>query len=224
MLPTPFFRPYVAMCGRIDVDPVDLLSVAANESRCDPAARNRYKRKDGVIVVVAAGLWQLTAVAAPGVRWIAANLEGFAALSAEMQLPYWERYFAPHKGKLVNAAAAYVCTYLPALLDLAGNPDALLCSQDGRTDSPYTFKREDVIGWYAGNLSFDPHRTGEIRVHQLTEAIARSCAAMGDTWTGYVASIHAAQPAAPIDVTDGGDDAPVFVGPPPSSRDPEEQS
>jgi hypothetical protein len=173
-------------------DPVDLLAVAANESSLDPAAYNKGGR--------AAGLWQMTPPAAPGMGWPKDDTQSFTRLSAAAQMPYWRRYFAPHKGQLVSRAACYVCTYLPALLHLAGDPNALLCSIDGRTDDTrHKWTKPQVVSWYMGNLGFDPHvgrpaqRTGEIRVRQLTAAIDRSCAALGTRWTDAVALVNAAK-------------------------------
>lgn len=187
-------------------DPLDLLAVAANESGLNPAAWNKGGR--------AAGLWQMTPVAAPGMMWPANDTESFTRLSAAEQMPYWRRYFAPHKGRLVSRAACYVCTYLPAGICLAGDPNALLCSDDGRTDIPPPaggrWTKAQVISWYMGNLGFDPmvgrppKRTGEIRVRQLTAKIDEACAALGQAWTDAVALVKAAQ----------GYQGPVYIAPP----------
>lgn len=204
MLPAEFFPPFVAMCRRLRCDPVDLLSVAANESGCNPAAWNARGR--------AAGLWQMTPVAAPGMGWDPADTYSFTRLSAVEQLRNWEMYFRPHAGKLVNAAACYVCTYLPAGLSTAGNPDALLCTANGRTEIPIPPGRPpwtvgQVVSWYLGNRGFDTDHDGQIHVRDLTAAIQRATAALGSTWDAYVRAIRDAEA---IDVTDHGADAPVY--------------
>lgn len=204
MLPAEFFPPFVSVCARLLCDPKHLLSVAANESGCNPAAWNEGGK--------AAGLWQLTPVAAPGVGWNPNDTRAFAQLTAVQQLPYWERYFRPHRGQLVSPAAAYVCTYLPAGMSIAGNPDALLCSKDGRTDIPpapgsHAWSTAAVVSWYKGNLGFDAKRCGEIRVRDLNAAIDRATKALGDTWLAYEREIDSL---VVVDVTDGGLDAPVY--------------
>lgn len=185
MLQASFWPIFVAGCARLKVDPIDLLSVSANESGCNPAAWNAGGK--------AAGMWQMTPVAAPGMGWDPHDTHAFCNLSAEEQWPHWERYFAPHRGQLGTRAAAYLCTYLPALLNLASDPDALLCSKDGRTHATQSFARSQVISWYTGNLGFDRGRTGEIHVRDLTAAIDRSTLALGGVWADYVAAIRAEQ-------------------------------
>jgi len=215
LLPPEFWPVFVAGCARLEVDPVELLSVAANESGCDPRAWNAGGR--------AAGLFQMTPVAAPGMGWDPHDTHAFCALSAVDQWPYWERYFRPHRGRLVSRAACYLCTFLPALLDLAGEPDALLCSRDGRTHASQAFARSQVISWYEGNRGFDRTRTGEIHVRDLTAAIDRSTLALGGVWSDYVAAIHREQALRDTnpDITDGGRDRPIYVVPEPPDRDPE---
>lgn len=217
MLQPTFWPVFVAGCHRLGVDPVDLLAVAANESGCNAGAWNEGGR--------AAGLWQLTPAGAGAAGWPGDQTHRFSTLTAEEQWPFWERYFGLHREQLTSRAAAYVATYLPALLSLAGNPDALLCSKDGRTDAPHPerWSVEQRIGWYTGNKGFDHGRTGEIRVRDLTAAIDRSTLAMGGVWADYVAAIRKAQAMlAPVDVTDGGRDAPVYMAPEQPARDPQE--
>jgi hypothetical protein len=169
-----FFAPFGTMCGRLECAPVDLLSVAASESRLNPSAHNL--RGD------ASGLWQLMPSTAKGLGWDVTNdphLAAFRSLSAEAQLPWWERYFSPHRGLLVSAAACYVATFLPALLSHAGNPDYVLCGARG------------PLSWaYAANQGFDPSHKGTILVSDLTAAIDRACAALGSVWTDALAHLE----------------------------------
>lgn len=170
MLTAAFFAPFIAMCARLDVSPVDLLSVACNESRCSAEAHNPHGD--------ASGLWQLMPSTARGLGWNVdadPHLDAFRALGAVGQLPWFEKYFAPHKGKLVSAAACYVATFLPALLAHAGDPSFVLCALGG------------PLEWaYKANKGFDPRGAGRITVSDLAAAIERASAAMGATWDGYL--------------------------------------
>lgn len=193
-LPAEFFPPFVAMCGRLRVDPVDLLSVAANESGLNPCAHNPNGH--------ASGLWQMMGSTARGLGWDVANdphLDKFRALGAVGQLPWWERYFASYRGRLINASACYVATFLPAFLDHAGDPAYVLCGARG------------PLSWaYAANRGFDHTGKGTILVSDLSDAITRSCAALGSKWTDAVAQIRAAQgPIVPAD------NQPVYIAPNP---------
>src|SRR5258706_10444854 len=117
-----FFVDFVDMCERLNCDPLDLLGVAAYESGVRANAHNRNGN--------ASGLWQLMPATARGLGWNVAsdpNLEAFRGLDAVEQLPWFEKYFSPHRGKLVSAAACYVATFLPALLSHAGDSTYILC-------------------------------------------------------------------------------------------------
>lgn len=199
MISAGFPAPFLAMCATLKLrDPIDLLAVAANESGLNASAYNKGGQ--------AAGLWQLTPVAAWKAGWNpgdkGSNMPAFAALTDVAQLPYWARYFRAHTGLLVSRAACYVSTYLPAGISLGSQPMALLCSANGRTDIPVPaesmrdprFKdgwpKGWVISWYTGNLGFDSKKTGEIRVHQLEEAIDRSARALGAKWSQAVQMVR----------------------------------
>lgn len=225
MLPPEFWPVFVAGCARIDVDPIDLLAVAANESGLKPGAWNEGGR--------AAGLWQLTPAGAGAAGWPKDQTHRFSTLTAVEQWPFWEHYFGLpwRRGKLVNKAACYVCTGWPAGLSIAGISGALLCSADGRTDIPlpkeypHGWPKAEVIGWYNGNRGFDRKKTGEIRVRDLTAAIDRSTLALGGAWADCVAAIHREQARVrdtkpELDVTDGGNCSPLYMSPEQPERDP----
>lgn len=96
----------------------------------------------------------------------------FAQLSAVDQLAWAKVYYGAHRGALTSAAACYVSTFLPALLSHAieVGPDFVLCGANG----PFSWA-------YAGNAAaFDPEKTGEIRLRNLTARIDRVCA--GERW------------------------------------------
>ena len=170
--PSSFYMKFVAMCQRRKVSPQNLLMVAMNESGVNPASHNPNGH--------ASGLWQLMPATARGLGWdfTDRDLSKFRQLSAEEQLPWFERYYAPHTGKLVSTAACYVCTFLPADLDLAANPDAVLVQKDGRR------------GWaYSVNASFDINNDMKIQVHELDDAIRRACS--GPRWATIAAELAA---------------------------------
>lgn len=220
MLPVEFWPVYDAGCRRIDVNPVDLLAVAANESGLNPRAWNAGGE--------AAGLWQLTPAGAGAAGWPRDQTHRFSSLTAVEQWPFWETYFRRFKGRLRTRAACYMATFLPALLALAADDGALLCSAAGLTDGVGPWSKHDVQGWYNGNRGFDRARTGEIRVRDLTAAIDRSTLALGGVWADCVAAIEREQAklrdtVPELDVTDGGQNAPVYMAPEfdPTDRDPE---
>lgn len=211
-----FWPVYIAGCARIDVNPVDLLAVAANECGLNPHAWNEGGR--------AGGLWQLTPAGAGAAGWPADQTHRFSTLSAREQWPFWERYFGRFRGHLRTRAACYVSTFLPSLLALATDDDALLCSRDGRTDGVGRWTPLDVRGWYEGNRGFDVAGKGEIRVRDLTAAIDRSCMRLGGVWADAVAAIQREQARTRETVPEvfaGPEDAPVYMAPEPPERDPE---
>ncbi len=102
----------------------------------------------------------------------------FRTLSAVQQLPWAERYYAPHRGKLVNAAACYVATFLPADLELAADSEAVLSQKGGRR------------GWaFALNASFDANHDYRITVGELEQAIERAC--VGARWAAIRDALRA---------------------------------
>lgn len=166
---------FLAMCSRLAVNPLHLLGVGMNESGMRASADN----PDGN----ASGLWQLMPDTARGLGWEIGDCEGrdghpplwnFRSLSPTAQLPWFERYYAPHKGKLVSRAACYVCTFLPADLDLASDPQAVLV--DKSESDPKQWRR----GWaYSSNMSFDANHDLKIQVFELEDAIVRALAGAG---------------------------------------------
>lgn len=103
--------------------------------------------------------------------------EAFRALTAEAQLPYVERYYAPHKGRLTSVAAIYVCTFLPAFLGHANEPTFVLCGAAG------------PLAWaYKANSGFDTAHKGTITPTDLVAAVARAC--VGGRWAEIVARMQ----------------------------------
>lgn len=94
----------------------------------------------------------------------------FRTLDADGQLPWLERYYTPHKGKLVNATAVYLGTFTPAWIDHASEPGFVLCAADGRHDGPGIDTATSRV-WYAANRGLDKNRDGAITVSDLTTTI-----------------------------------------------------
>lgn len=150
---------------------------------------------------------------ARGLGWDVTNdphLDAFRALGAVGQLVWWEKYFSAYRGKLVNRAACYTATFLPAFLSHAADPAYVLCGARG----PLTWA-------YNANQGLDPTHKGTITVADLTAAIDRATKAMGNVWLAYVDCIKSNSPAIPDSPIVGNDDAPVYMAPEQPDRDPE---
>lgn len=181
---------YLSMCERLQCAPLDLLGVAMSESGVRADACNPHG--------FASGLWQMMPDTALGLGWGPGDcrpsvgsvpLTRFRALGATGQLYWFEPYFAAHRGKLVSAAACYVATFLPADLELAGDPDALLVQKDGRR------------GWaYSSNSVFDANHDYCIQVRELDDAIHRN--ARGERWRLLVEMLGLPQEEVPIEPYD----------------------
>lgn len=187
-----FKAAYLAMCNRLQTRPLDLGGVAANESGLyagDPdSARDRLAHNpDGH----ASGLWQVMPDIARGLGWDPADCAGadghtplwrFRRLTPTQQLPWFERYFSPYKGKLVSRAACYVATFMPADLGLAADPNAVLV--DKSEADPKQWRR----GWaYSSNAGFDENHDLKIQVCELEDAIRR--AARGPRWQAFTSML-----------------------------------
>lgn len=153
-LPDEFFSRLVRVCDDVACAPGDLLAVMMNESGIRPDAHNPNGDASGLI--------QFMPFVLRNLGWTQGDA-AFRKLSAAEQLVFVRRYFAPHKGRLANATAVYLATFLPALLPHASEPDFALVVSGGR------------LGWaYAPNLGFDRNHDGEIRVDELTYALSRA--------------------------------------------------
>lgn len=153
-LPHAFFVKLVTVCEDLQCEPADMLAVMQNESGIRPDAHNPHGDASGLI--------QFMPFILPGLGW-ANGSPAFRALSAVDQLPFVRRYFSPYVGRLVNATALYLATFLPALLSHASEPDYELAVKDGR------------LGWaYSPNIGFDVDRDGAITVRELGLAIDRA--------------------------------------------------
>jgi len=168
------------LCDDVGAEYFDMLSVLYAESGFFTTAHNPSAS--------ASGLNQLMADTAAGLGWDRDDcypsvtsgrspLARYRSLSYEAQLEWVHRYFANHRGKLINQAAIYTCNFLPSDLHLAADPQAVLVQKDGRR------------GWaYTANAGLDANGDYIIRVHELTDAIRRSC--VGTRWNTLTAEFR----------------------------------
>lgn len=137
---------------------LDYLMVANAESGILARARNPATN--------ASGLFQLMPANMPALGWTRGH-EAFRALTATEQLPYFRRYFSPHRGKMLTAVGVYVATFLPAFVAHAGEADYVLVARRGLPDQH--------LGWaYEANAVFDANNDGRITVGELALAIERN--------------------------------------------------
>jgi hypothetical protein len=183
-----FFAKLVAACGRLGCSPTDLTSVWLYESVVRSDAWNHNPR-DPEHSSNASGLCQLMPMNFAGVGWTAVGADGkpdhagFRALTAEQQLPYVERYYKPHTGKLTDNVQCYVATFLPALLDTDPSMGTVLC----RKDDPNVKLR--LAQAYRGNVGFDVEKKGYITRGDLARAIDTAKAAHKARWAEIVERI-----------------------------------
>jgi hypothetical protein len=92
-----FFVQLKQTCGRLRCAPEDLLGVMESESSVQPSAQNPKGNATGLI--------QFMPDTLKGLGWTAGPDE-FKGLTAEQQLPFVERYFAPHISQGLTSACA----------------------------------------------------------------------------------------------------------------------
>ena len=209
------FDQELARIARVELrcDPMDLARPLFNESGLSYKAHNPNGDAAGIFQAMPA---TLRGLGFPG------DWRDFTKLDALAQLPWLQRYYAPHAGRLVNATAVYMATFCPAFLGHASEPEWVICGS--RPSDP----RRD---WYLPNIGLDPKvgdprtRKGWIRVSDLTAAIAR--ADVGPRWDEIAVRITMAdslfwgpRTSAPDPVMDPrnalvGAAAPSLVGPQP---------
>lgn len=170
-LDSAFYNRMAEVAQRIasaDQDPKEvearILCVCMSESGVHAAARNPSSEASGLIQFMPSKLQDLGWHSGP---------ENFRRLSAADQVPFVEAYFWPARGKIVSTAAAYVWTFLPADLQLAADPNAVLVQKGGRRS------------WaFAQNSAFDANGDAKIVVRELDKAIERQC--RGPRWEEIV--------------------------------------
>jgi hypothetical protein len=157
-----FFTSLAAMAARLGASPKDFLAVWYNESGVRATARNKAGN--------ASGIFQIMPAIARGLGWDPqdTDLTRYRLLTATEQLPWAEKYYRPHAGKLGGIAAVYLANFLPALLAHADDMAYVLASHDMRS----------AIYW--ANRSFDATNKGSIVVADLEAATVRAC--QGARW------------------------------------------
>ena len=176
-----FFEDLRGIAERLQTDGLVLLSVMMSEAGVSAQAHNPNGDASGLIQFMPATLARL--------GWTKSHAE-FRKLTADAQLPYVEKYFAPHAGSLQTVAQCYVATFLPALLPYAKDPNYVLCAKSGQ------------LGWaYDANTVFDSNKDGKIQVKELEQAVCRNC--VGPRWEQVKArfSGDGLQSAKPADLT-----------------------
>lgn len=160
-----FFMQIKATCQRLKCAPEDLLGVMESESGVRPSAQNPNGKATGLI--------QFMPNTLVGLHWTAGPDE-FAKLSAEEQLPFVERYFAPYVSQgLGSAGRLYQATFLPATLPNS-DESTVIAAPGGPNGQAY-----------AANKVLDTNGDGRITVGDLTARIdkvrtgARWAAVMG---------------------------------------------
>jgi hypothetical protein len=152
---------YVRFCDDLLIGDVSVpLQVWANESNCKASAHNTNGD--------ASGIFQLMPSTAKDIGYPVAadpHLAAFRALGVAGQLVWAERYYNPHRGQISTVARFYLCTFLPALLSCADDPNHVLAGKDGPLAWAYN------ANW----VSFDPgHATGTITPASLVAAAHRA--------------------------------------------------
>jgi hypothetical protein len=145
-----FFQELKAISARLGSDPGDLLAVMVSESNVDPKAQNPHGKATGLI--------QFMPQTLKGLGWTAGPDE-FRTLSAEQQLPYVEKYYRPHRGKLTSAGRLYQATFLPATLK--NSTESTVIAAPGGPNAKA----------YAANKGLDTNKDGVITVSDLTERL-----------------------------------------------------
>lgn len=190
------------LAERLGIQWIDLVAVMANESGCLPDPPHRGPAR---------GLIQFEPDTLEGLGW-KGRPDAFAMKEVAQQLEYVEAYYRPYaRAGLLRPGlgALYTATFLPALLGHAGDRGFVLCGVNG----PYAWA-------YAGNKGFDRTKKGTITVQDLIDAAER---ALNDTPLAQeiVTRLHAIEdmsaPALAVDVTDGGEDEPLFTSPAPAN-------
>jgi len=174
--PPEFYKAHIKVCEEdLKCDPWHLLRVEMSESGVSAIAHNdNPKNLPPDQRFNASGLLQFMPATMSGMQFHpeltpASRAAEFRKLSATQQVEYVRRYLLPYRGKLVSTAACYVSTFLPADIDLAGDPEAVLVQKGGRR------------GWaFDANATFDANHDLKIQVKELDEAIIRNCT--GDRW------------------------------------------
>lgn len=140
-----FLRQMEGVAQRVGARPEDLMAVMSKESSLDPAAKNP--------ISTASGLIQFMERTARGMGTTTADLRGMSALE---QLPYVERYLAPHRGHIGNLEGLYTSI-------LYGTP----------TDDPSRVLFTKGTDAFHGNRWYDLDGDGRITAGEATTSVRK---------------------------------------------------
>jgi len=164
-----FFPKLILLAAGLGADPADMLAVMYSESQCRATAWN-----DNPKTVPpdqrwnASGLIQFMPATLAALGWKAGH-EAFRRIGATEQLRWVDAYYRPYKGRLGSVAALYVATFLPALIDHAGDSEFVL-----------TAKAASLAWAYLPNAAFDAKFDLRITVGELDAAVCKNC--RGGRW------------------------------------------
>jgi hypothetical protein len=149
-----FFDELIDLCGRLSIDPMDLLGVMMAESNVRASAKNPISNASGLIQFLPATLENLGWAGTP---------EEFRKLDADKQLPYVEAYFQPYVHFGLNSAArVYQVVFLPSSLPLGSDFNTVIAAKGGINSAVYD-----------RNRGLDVNFDGKITVGELQQAIER---------------------------------------------------
>lgn len=187
-----------ALCLRLGIEVRDLVAIMAHESGCMPNPPHNGPAR---------GLIQFEPETLHGLGWKGSPDEWVSTHGVAEQLDYVERYYAPYARAGIlkgGVGPLYVATFLPALLAHAQDPSFVLCGVRG----PFAWA-------YFANKVFDTQGKGNITVEDMATAAERAVQANRRA-QAILAELDAIEsvPALAVDVTDGGQDVPVYVAEP----------
>lgn len=150
---------FLDFCDAVEIiDETVPLQVWANESDNRAGAHNPNGD--------ASGVFQLMPSTAGDLGYPLArdpHLVAFRASGVSGQLPWAAKFYGNHKGQVGTVARFYLCTFLPALLSCADDPNRILAGENG------------PLAWaYVANRGFDADGNGYIRVGDLVAAAVRA--------------------------------------------------
>lgn len=152
-----FYLAFVNACGRLRIDPHDLIRVCYSESGVKASAHNPHGH--------ASGIFQAMPDTLVGLGWTKGH-DAYRQLSAAEQVPYLERYFRPWAEHCKSDALCYTACFLPAMLKKAAEvgESYVLCGARG----PLTWA-------YVANKGLDYDGDGNISLGDLGRHLERVC-------------------------------------------------
>lgn len=154
------------VANNIGTDSQNLMTVFKHESGFNPQAINPKTK--------AVGLIQFMPATAAG---LGTSTQELLKMSGNEQLPYVEKYFKPHSGKLNSVEDLYMVTFLPAALNKPDNfvigvaPGKVGPRGENSNESIWELNRGKL---YTQNHVFDLDKKGYYTVGDVKERIRRT--------------------------------------------------